>query len=294
VRLAGYHCTCHGTDNEQRVDGEDPSWHGVCDPQSLFLEQHVVLSDCYHQDDRAVYPEEHVEGFDHPGTGVGDSVSLHAVQNQRDGDPVGAEEQSLDGMVQRSEKSLWEPERSQEHRESEQREEHQVQDEEDLANRLQAVELVGCLAENDGESSGRHCRCEPGPCEVGDAVFETCAIRGPRAVHVPVVVFVLLRVVATLSLSQRTAAIGVVSFDDSLHGGGHRLIFLDFRSSNAIVGRDIQSGKTCSPAEVVVQNNARQGKAKERVSFSCRKSKKRPKYFPIARAKERNTPFLLS
>ena len=86
--------------------------------------------------------------------------------------------------------------------------------------------LLGCLAQNDGQSSGRHCRCEPGPSEVGDSVFEACAVGRRRAVHVPVVVFVLLRVVAAFSLGQRAAAMGEVSFDDTLHGG-YRLVVLE-------------------------------------------------------------------
>ena len=99
VRLTWDHCACHWTDDEQRVDGEDPGWDGVGNPQSFFLEQHVVLSDCYHQDDRAVDPEKHIKAFNHPGTGVGDGVRLHAVQDQRYGDPVGAEEQSFHGVM---------------------------------------------------------------------------------------------------------------------------------------------------------------------------------------------------
>ena len=97
--LAADEIGCHWSDHQQGVDRKDPCRHGIRDVQSLLLEQNVILKNCHQQHNGAVDPEEYLDCPHQPGASIGYTVGLHAVHDQRDGDPEGAEEESLDGMM---------------------------------------------------------------------------------------------------------------------------------------------------------------------------------------------------
>ena len=99
LRLARDHSASHGPDNKQRIDWKYPSGHRICDIETLFLEQHVVLEDCDQEDDTAVHPEEYSQCANEPRSSTRHAIRLHAIQDQRDRYPEGAEEEAFDWMM---------------------------------------------------------------------------------------------------------------------------------------------------------------------------------------------------
>lgn len=95
------HCPRQGPYHQKRIDGKDPRRNRVVHIELDALEKDIVLRHAYHEHYCAVRPVAYLERLHKPGSRGGDTVRLCAVEDQRDGHPVGAEEEALHGMQQR-------------------------------------------------------------------------------------------------------------------------------------------------------------------------------------------------
>ena len=162
----------------------------------------MILSHSHNNDTDKIEPEQDLERFHQPRPHFWRAVLGNILQDERDRDPESAKEKRFLGIIQ----GLLQRSRSKNEPcgdcPTNRNKCDDVDNEDDLADREKAGELVGGLEEDDGDGAGGHGGSEPLPCEGLDELWELrLALAGRELV--------------------RCLVVGLAVFDDLGYPAGH-------------------------------------------------------------------------